>query len=56
MDGNDFLAMEKNFSSAWSPFLSFSQANMNFLAWDKIFCPDKKYFVPADGQGIKNCF
>ena len=43
---NNFLAMEKNFSTAWSHFLSFSQANMNFLAWDK------KYFVRADGQGI----
>ena len=63
---NNFLAMEKKFSTAWSHFLSFSQANMNFLAWDKNFCPgqkeicldkkcfvqDKKYFVRADGRGI----
>ena len=49
---NNFLAMEKNFSTAWSHFLSFSQANMNFLAWEKFFCLDKKYFVRADGRGI----
>ena len=35
-----------------SHFLSFPQADMNFLAWNKNFCQDKKYFVWADGWGI----
>ena len=26
---------------------------MYFLAWDKNFCWDKKYFVQLDGQGIR---
>ena len=42
---NNFLAMEKNFSTAWNHFLPFSQANMNFLVWDKNFCPGQKCFV-----------
>jgi len=39
---NDFLAMEKIFTQLKGHFLSFSQANMKFSTWDKIFCPAKK--------------
>ena len=35
---NDFLAMDKTILWLKSQYLSISQANMNFLAWDKIFC------------------
>ena len=38
---NNFLAMEKKLSTAWSHFLSFSQANINFLAWEKYFAKTK---------------
>ena len=31
---------------------SISQANMYFFGIRKIFWPDKKYFVQADGRGI----
>ena len=50
---NDFLAMNKNFIQLTSHFLSFSQANMNFLASDKIFdfVSDKNNFVRAEGRG-----
>ena len=49
---NEFLAMDKIFSWLKSHFPSFSPANMSFLAWVKFFCPDKKYFVLTDEQGI----
>ena len=49
---NDFLAMDKIVSIAKSPFLSISKVNMSFLAWDKSFCPDKKYFVRPDGHNL----
>ena len=33
-------------------FPSISQANMYVFSLGNFFCPDKKYFVQADGQGI----
>ena len=49
---NDFLATKNFVPQLKSHFLSFSEAIMNFLAWDKIFClgqkcffQDKHYFV-----------
>ena len=44
---NEFLAKDKNFTQLKSHFLSFSQANMNFLAWDENFCLDQKTFCPG---------
>ena len=44
---NDFLAMKKFFPQLKSNFLSFSQPNMNFLAYEKIFFfQDNFDFVP----------
>ena len=43
----DFLAMKKFCPWLKTHFPSISQAGMYF------FCPDKKYFVQADGLGIK---
>ena len=51
---NDFLAITIFFPQLKSLFLSFSQANMNFLAWEKnfsqvqkIFCPGQFSFCPS---------
>ena len=38
---NDFLDLIKFFQQVKSHFLSISRANMKFLGWEKIFCPDK---------------
>ena len=65
-----FQPWEIFFQQLKSHFLYFSQANMNFLAWDKIFDPgekyfvqdnfyfvlDKNYFVWAEVQGISVAF
>ena len=55
MDKNDFLAMKKICPWLKTHFPTISKANMYFLAKEKKFCPDKKYFVQADGQGIRHC-
>ena len=47
-----FLPQTKFFPQLKNHFLSFSQANMEFLGCDKIFCLDK-YFVQVDGRGIR---
>ena len=55
---NDFLATDKNFSTAKKSFLSFTQVNMKFLAWYKTvqdkndFVLNKNNFVWTEGQGI----
>ena len=58
---NDFLATDKVFQQLKSHLLSFSRANMIFLAWVKKIWPDKKYFVQdkkyfvwADGRGNRH--
>ena len=49
---NDFLATDNFFPQLKGHFLFFFEANINFLAWDKVFCLDKKYFVWANRRGI----
>ena len=44
--------MENDFYATDFHFISFSQANMCFLAWDNILIQDNLDFVQAEGWGI----